>query len=115
MTFLDNSEFSMRPLKLNIQGLSPIGLFLGKGSQGLEVAVLSSPSIPTAGALHKAFKDRNMAATVFCVGKALEKHPSVGEAMKKLDWEIASHGYRWLDYQNIPEDIEKEQSFGLFA
>ena len=58
MTFLENSHFPARPLTLNIQGLSPVGLFLGEGNQGLEVAVLSSQSRPAPGALQKAFKDR---------------------------------------------------------
>ena len=28
--------------------------------------------------------------------------------MKNSNIEVSSHGYRWLDYQNIPEDIERE-------
>ena len=58
--------------------------------------------------LIKLFKDRQMTATVFCVGLALEKNPAIGEEMKKAGFEISSHGYRWLDYQNIPMDVEKE-------
>lgn len=23
-------------------------------------------------------------------------------------WEVASHGYKWIDYQNVPEEIEQE-------
>ena len=54
------------------------------------------------------FKERNLPATVFCVGLALEKNPAVGELMKKANMEISSHGYRWLDYSSIKEEIEKE-------
>ena len=39
---------------------------------------------------------------------ALERNPAAVEAMLKADWEIASHGYRWVDYKDIPEDIERE-------
>jgi len=39
---------------------------------------------------------------------ALERNPEAVEAMLQADWEIASHGYRWIDYKNIPEDIERE-------
>ena len=39
---------------------------------------------------------------------ALERNPEAVEAMLKADWEIASHGYRWIDYKDIPEDIERE-------
>jgi len=28
--------------------------------------------------------------------------------MAEAGWEIASHGYRWLDYQNVDEDTERE-------
>jgi peptidoglycan/xylan/chitin deacetylase (PgdA/CDA1 family) len=28
--------------------------------------------------------------------------------MLKADWEIASHGLRWIDYQTVPEEMERE-------
>ena len=39
---------------------------------------------------------------------ALERNPGAVEAMLKAGWEIASHGYRWIDYKDIPEEIERE-------
>ena len=39
---------------------------------------------------------------------ALERNQEAVEAMLEADWEIASHGYRWIDYKNIPEEIENE-------
>ncbi|MGI9346071.1 MAG: Eco57I restriction-modification methylase domain-containing protein [Gammaproteobacteria bacterium] len=58
MTFLENSEHALRPLNINVSGMTPVGLFLGQGSLGLEVAVFSSASKPADGALQKAFNDR---------------------------------------------------------
>ena len=58
--------------------------------------------------LHRLFTSRNLPVTVFGVAMALERNPKAVEAMLKADWEIASHGYRWIDYKNIPEDIERE-------
>ena len=58
MAFLDNSGHVSRPLPLEVQGLSPESLFLGEGSRGLEVAVLSSQSEPKPDALLRAFKAR---------------------------------------------------------
>ncbi|MFL2744619.1 MAG: allantoinase PuuE, partial [bacterium] len=58
--------------------------------------------------LHRLFTSRNLPVTVFGVAMALERNPEAVEAMLKADWEIASHGYRWIDYKNIPEDIERE-------
>ncbi|MDP6211905.1 MAG: allantoinase PuuE [SAR324 cluster bacterium] len=58
--------------------------------------------------LHRLFTSRNLPVTVFGVAMALERNPEAVEAMLKADWEIASHGYRWIDYKNIPEDIERK-------
>ncbi len=58
MSFLDTADFPRRPLNLNINGLLPIGLFLGKGSQALEVAVFSASVKPTDGKAQEAFKKR---------------------------------------------------------
>ena len=58
--------------------------------------------------LHRMFTERNMTATVFGVAMALERNPDAVKAMQDANWEIASHGLRWIDYQYIPEDIERE-------
>ena len=58
--------------------------------------------------LHKMFTERNMTATVFGVAMALERNPDAVKAMLYANWEIASHGLRWIDYQYIPEDVERE-------
>lgn len=58
MKFFENSEHSLRPLSLDVQGLSPVGLAVGGGNLGLEIAVLSSQSKPATTTLQRAFKDR---------------------------------------------------------
>ncbi|NKC12995.1 MAG: allantoinase PuuE [Gammaproteobacteria bacterium] len=58
--------------------------------------------------LHRLFTERQIPATVFGVAMALERNPRAVEAMLDADWEIASHGYRWLDYQFIDERVERE-------
>jgi putative urate catabolism protein len=58
--------------------------------------------------LHRMFTERNLPVTVFGVAMALERNPDVVEAMLKADWEIASHGYRWIDYQHMHIDQERE-------
>jgi putative urate catabolism protein len=57
--------------------------------------------------LHRMFSERRMPVTVFGVAMALARNPAAIDAMKLADWEIASHGYRWIDYQHIPETIER--------
>ena len=58
--------------------------------------------------LHRLFTERNLPLTVYGVAMAMERNPDAVEAMLRADWEIASHGYRWINYQFVPEDIERE-------
>jgi peptidoglycan/xylan/chitin deacetylase (PgdA/CDA1 family) len=44
---------------------------------------------------------------VFGVATALARNPAAVEAMLESTWEIASHGLRWIDYQNVPESVER--------
>lgn len=57
--------------------------------------------------LHRLFTSRNAPVTVFGVAKALETNPEAVAAMQAADWEIASHGLKWIDYQKVPEAIER--------
>ena len=57
--------------------------------------------------LHKLFTQRQIPITVFAVTTALQKNPKAMEAMLRADWEIASHGYRWISYQDISEAQEE--------
>ncbi|WP_217429536.1 allantoinase PuuE [Sphingomonas bacterium] len=57
--------------------------------------------------LHRLFTERGAPVTVFGVAKAMEMNPAAVDAMRSADWEIASHGLRWIDYQNVPEDVER--------
>ena len=58
--------------------------------------------------LHRLFTERKMPVTVFGVAMALERNPDAVAAMQAADWEIASHGYRWIDYQFTDEAVERE-------
>ena len=58
--------------------------------------------------LHKLFKEKNIPITIFGVAMALERNPEVCNAIKNGNYEIACHGWRWIDYQNVKKKIEKE-------
>ena len=58
--------------------------------------------------LHRLFTGRGIPVTVFGVAMALERNPDAVAGMLEADWEIASHGYRWIDYQYISEAEEHE-------
>jgi len=58
--------------------------------------------------IYKNFNDRKIPLTIFGVGLALEKNKEICLAIKESNFEIVSHGYKWIDYQFINEEIEKE-------
>ncbi len=58
--------------------------------------------------LHRMFVERELPVTVFGVAMALQRNPGAVAAMQAADWEIASHGYRWIDYQEVDEITERQ-------
>ncbi len=58
--------------------------------------------------LNELFKQKKIPVTIFGVGLALKQNPEVCNAIKNGDYEIAAHGYRWIDYQNIKKSVEKK-------
>jgi len=56
--------------------------------------------------LHRMLTERGVPVTVFGVAMALERNPEAVAAMNEADWEIASHGYRWIEYQFFDEATE---------
>jgi len=58
--------------------------------------------------LHRMFTSRNLPVTVYAVAMALQRNQPAVDAMLRADWEIASHGYRWIDYQKFSIEAERE-------
>ena len=58
--------------------------------------------------VRRLFDELNVPLTVFAVAQALERNPEAVAAMQQSGWEIASHGYRWIDYQQVPEAVERQ-------
>ncbi|PPR54076.1 MAG: hypothetical protein CFH16_00636 [Alphaproteobacteria bacterium MarineAlpha5_Bin6] len=58
--------------------------------------------------VYKIFVERKIPLTIFGVGLALKQNSEVCSAMKEAKFEIASHGYRWIDYQDVSDDIQKD-------
>jgi putative urate catabolism protein len=56
----------------------------------------------------RAFAGRRLPLTVYAVGMALRRNPEAAAAMAEAGFEVASHGWRWIDYQDMPEAIERE-------
>ena len=58
--------------------------------------------------VHRIFTAHGLPLTVYAVGQALERNPEAARAMVDAGWEVASHGWRWIDYLEMPEDEERE-------
>jgi putative urate catabolism protein len=53
------------------------------------------------------FRDHQIPITVFAVATALERNPCVAEEILLNGHEICSHGLKWINYQDVPEDVER--------
>ena len=58
--------------------------------------------------LHKLFQEKKIPITIFGVAMALERNQEVCEAIKNGNYEVACHGWRWIDYQNVKKSTEKK-------
>lgn len=58
--------------------------------------------------LLRLFEKYKTPVTVFGVAMAMERNPAAVEAMLAAGHEIASHGWRWINYQDMPERTERE-------
>ncbi|PKH21226.1 allantoinase PuuE [Enterobacterales bacterium CwR94] len=57
--------------------------------------------------IHHEFVKRNLPLTVFGVAMALARHPEIVAAIKAANYDVVSHGWRWIHYQNM--DIHQER------
>jgi putative urate catabolism protein len=51
--------------------------------------------------LWRLFTERKIPVTVFGVATALARNPRVVAAMREAEWDIASHGLKWIDYKDF--------------
>ncbi|UWR65157.1 allantoinase PuuE [Phaeobacter inhibens] len=57
--------------------------------------------------LHRMFTAANIPLTIYGVASALARSPEQVAAMKAADWEIASHGLKWVEHKDMPEEDER--------
>lgn len=58
--------------------------------------------------IHRLFTSASVPLTVYGVATALARSPQQVAAMMDAGWEMASHGLKWIDYKDIPENIERD-------
>jgi putative urate catabolism protein len=54
------------------------------------------------------FERRGLPFTLFAVAMALQRNPEFARACVGAGHEIAAHGWRWIHYQDIAPEIERE-------
>ncbi len=59
--------------------------------------------------LHRLFTERSLPVTIYGVATALARNPEQVAAMQAADWEIASHGLKWVEHRDMPEEEERRQ------
>ena len=57
--------------------------------------------------LHRLFTGADIPVTIYGVASALARNPEQVAAMKSAGWEIASHGLKWVEHKDMPEDEER--------
>jgi OHCU decarboxylase len=57
--------------------------------------------------LWRMFTERGLPVTVYGVATALMRNPDAVAAMREADWEIASHGLKWIDYRDFSAEEER--------
>ncbi|MDE9452011.1 allantoinase PuuE [Aliiroseovarius sp. Z3] len=57
--------------------------------------------------LHRLFTGAGIPLTIYGVARALSRSPEQVQAMKDAGWEIASHGLKWIEHKDMPEDAER--------
>ncbi len=58
--------------------------------------------------LHRLFTGAAIPVTVYGVATALARSPEQVAAMQEAGWEIASHGLKWVEYKDCPEEVERD-------
>jgi len=58
--------------------------------------------------LLRLFRERAMRVSVLAVARALAHTGEAVAAMREDGHEIVSHGWRWIDYADVPEEVERQ-------
>jgi OHCU decarboxylase len=58
--------------------------------------------------LYRMFVDRDLPVTVYAVATAMARNKPAVDAMNEAGWEIATHGYKWVDYRDTPKETERQ-------
>jgi len=57
------------------------------------------------------FKSFDIPVTIFAVAMAIARNPKLAEYLALNNYDICSHGYRWINYQNISKNVESDHLY----
>ncbi len=58
--------------------------------------------------IHQEFQQRGLPLTVFGVAMALARNPAIVDAINAADYDVVSHGWRWIHYQHLDRQTERQ-------
>ena len=58
--------------------------------------------------LHRIVDQLQIPVTVFACGRALQANPEYAAYLHQSNHEVAGHGYQWIDYNQVPIDMERQ-------
>jgi len=59
--------------------------------------------------LMRMFGERDIPITVFGAALALERNPEAAAAIRAAGYEVCSHGWRWVNFAHMSEDVERDE------
>ena len=59
--------------------------------------------------IHSEFQRRSVPLTIFACALALERNPAITATIRDADYDVCSHGYRWINHRTLDIDEERQQ------
>ena len=58
--------------------------------------------------LLRMFAERGIRVSALTCVSGLKRTPEIAAALTEAEHEIVSHGWRWINYQHVPEEVERD-------
>lgn len=59
--------------------------------------------------IHREFQRRALPLTIFACALAIERNPAISAAISDANYDVCSHGYRWINHRELDPEAEREQ------
>ncbi len=99
-----NGDAHSETLLSDLSGLDPL-----EGTRGLNIeSCYEYGSRVGVWRILRLMAERALPFTTYAVGQALEQNPEAAAAIAEADCDVVAHGWRWIDYQFVPEAEERD-------